>query len=536
MSTIQVLVIDNESVKVEQKLKPLQDYFPEGVSFVPSFVESVSGARDHLIDRTRFDAVFLDIGEVDPDRDAIERIRSIHPYVPIVMLSQHSDSTMILEYLDLGARTFIPKSDLPPEVPRDNPSIRSQHENKARAVVNRILQAFEEYQAVKRLLGRSLENGTVRKSGPSHDLEHQLLFLKEMAEIEELAPFFPPVGSWEVMEHVTYYEMPFYEMKDMYKFLLGEPFRESCEDVAKRALAAVIGGPFLELSCRGRKRGITADIVPVLFFDRFRSRMKQVSENLRAVGDAAEPAARDFGRLLDCQSTTIGGERLRNPAAVVDEIAADSAFCQRLTPPFLSWVHGDLHFKNILLDDRLPQMMELKLVDPRGTGVNGYPPGTGDPAYDLGKLLFSSRGRWHLIQDQLFRPPRGSLRFGDRSEATVEQFDKYPNERAPVRGGLSTARLSAYRATVQPWIWEVFAELGQYVKELVESTDYPKEDPDWWLRACLYEGMHCCSLAPILVDKDPEVATNLFLWGTKLLNEFWSTFGRSTSTKLRGTT
>lgn len=165
-------------------------------------------------------------------------------------------------------------------------------------------------------------------------------------------------------------------------------------------------------------------------------------------------------------------------------------------------------------------MMEVKLVDPRGGGVDKFPVGTGDPAYDLGKLLCSSRGLSHLVQDQLYRPPRGSLVISDDGEAKVEPFDKFVNERAPVPGGLSKAHLSSYRASVQPWIWDVFEELGRYVKASIESTDYPTGDPDWWLRACLYEGLHFCCLAPMLVEEVPEVATSLFLRGTELLNRF----------------
>jgi DNA-binding NarL/FixJ family response regulator len=504
-------VIDDEEANVEQLLKPLEKYFPKGFCFLPSFVDSVTAAKHHLLDRKRVDAVFLDIVGVDPDHQAIELIRKMHPYVPIVMFSKHRDAYKILEYLDLGARTFIPKLDLPLGVLSESTPIREEAEDNASKIVNRILQVFNEYQPVKRLIARSLENGTIRKSGSRQDLEDQVNFLDKVAKIEELTRFFPPIRSAELMKNVAYYEMPFYEMKDMHKFLRGEPFRESCEDVAKRALAAIIDGPFLELSRRGRQLEITTDRVPPLFFDRFRGRVKEALEKLRAVGKAAELAARDFGRLLECQLITIGGEPFKGPAVVLAEIEADRNFCKRLKPPFLSWIHGDLHFKNILLDDRLPQMMEVRLVDPRGT--------TGDPAYDLGKLLYSSHGLSHLIQDQLFRPPDGSLKVGDNGEATVGRFERLGNERAPIGGGLSTALLSAY-PNVQPWIWDVSAALGQYVKDRVELTDYPKEDPDWWLRACLYEGLHCCSLAPMLVDANPEVATHLFLRGTELLNRF----------------
>lgn len=521
MLTIRILVIDDEIDIVEQQIKRLGTYFPPSVSLLPSFVNSVTAARAGLLNHESLDIVLLDIGYVDPKRDAIERIRETHPYVPVVMYSKHKNAKTILEYLDLGARTYIPKMDLPPDVLSESSQIRKESERKAGAIVDRIIQTAKEYRPVKRLLARSLESGTVRKSDARQNLEHQIAFLKDVGEVKELAPFFPTLGPSEVMERFAYYEMPFYEMKDLYKFLLGEVFRESCEGIAKRALADVIGGPFLQLSRMRRQTGITADIVPALFFDRFRSRTKEALEKLKAVGHVAEPAARDFGRLLECQIITIGKLRFKSPTGILESIALDTALCERLTPPFLSWIHGDLHFKNILIDDRLPKLMHVKLVDPRGTSVKEYPPGTGDPAYDLGKLLYSSRGFSHLIHDQIFRPPHGTLRFGEGGEAAVEPFAEFRNERAPIPGGLSTARLSAYRPTVQEWIRNVLADLGRYVKECVESSDYAKEDPHWYLRASLYEGLHCCSLAPLLIDENPVVATNLFLRGTELLNGFW---------------
>lgn len=297
MSDIQVLVIDDEDVKVEVMLKPLEQYFPTGVNFVPTFVGSVFEALDKLTDRSRFDAVFLDIGDVDPKRDAIEQIRQVHPYVPIVMFSKYKKAKLILEYLDLGARTFIPKVDLPSEVLSETGSIKEDAEEMAAEIVHRIRRVFDEYQPVKRLLGRSLENGTVRKSGSPDELKDQIHFLQKVAKIKQVAQFFPPVRDPEVMEYAAYYEMPFFEMKDLYKFLLGEAFQESCKDVARRALTAVIKGPFLLLSRLDRQTQLPPDVVQVLFYDRFQRRVQKARDKLRAAGDAAELGARDFGRL-----------------------------------------------------------------------------------------------------------------------------------------------------------------------------------------------------------------------------------------------
>jgi len=526
MMKIRVLVIDDEIPVVKPMLKRLEHYLPDSVIFEPIFVDSVIRALNQLTARAGFDAVFLDIVGVDRNEKAISNIRLKHYYVPIIMFSKQASAGMIMKYWDLGASTFIDKADLPPEVLSDRSPIRSEQENKVREVVNRFLPVVKAYQPVKTLLARPLENGTVRKSGSSPELKDQIRFLQEVANVPEVAGFFPPVRDPQVMEYAACYEMPFYEMKDLYKYLLSEPSQDSCEDVAKRVLAEVVKGPFLQLSKRGRKTELTDDIVQILFFDRFERRLKEARQTLGAAGDAAEPEVRLFAQLLDCDLITVGDKALKSPAAILEEIRKTPALYARLKPPFLSWIHGDLHFKNILLDARLPQMIKIMLVDPKGTRVKEFSVGTGDPAYDLGKLLYSSGGRYYLIQDQLFCPPGGSLRISkDKKEATVEAFAKVDKGRAPVLGGLSKDRLSVYRATVPYWIWDVFDNLGRHLKECVEqTTDYHTEDPDWLLRACLYEGLHFCCLAPMCAEENPEEACNLFLRGTELLNKFWKTY------------
>jgi len=532
---IHVLVIDDHPADAEALLGRLEKHFPPDTAFGHTVVGSVREALEALRMRAKWDAVFLDIRGIDnvPGREfkSIDRIRGVHPYIPIVMFSEQVEDETILKYIDMGARTFIPKRDLP----RTNSGIDNQHIElvirQARKIVRRIQQVVDEYQPVKRLLARSLENGTVRKSGPRSGLEDQILFLEELAKDPDVARFFPRVipDRSEVMQHAAFYEMPFYEMKNLYRFVLSQEDEAGCEEVARTAISEVIEGPFLALSGKHHVDAFPPGIVRPLFFERFEERVSAAREKLKAVGDAAEPEARDFLGLLDCREIELGDSLLRAPGVILKEIEKNADLLARLRPRFLSWTHGDLHFKNILLDDRLPRMMGIKLVDPRGTGLNGYPPGSsryplgsGDPAYDIGKLLYSSSGMSHLIEDELLRPLRGSLAFvGINAErAKVGGFDRVTSQRSSVPEGLSRARLSVIRPSVQRWVWDLFGRLGDHVRDCVERTEYAARDPDWWLRARLYEALHFCSLAPMRVEDDPEEATHLFLRGTELLNRF----------------
>ena len=57
-------------------------------------------------------------------------------------------------------------------------------------------------------------------------------------------------------------------------------------------------------------------------------------------------------------------------------------------------IHGDLCLSNILYDFRT---RAVRVIDPRGEDLDGYPTIYGDPEYDLAKLYHSFVGGYDLI-------------------------------------------------------------------------------------------------------------------------------------------
>ena len=56
------------------------------------------------------------------------------------------------------------------------------------------------------------------------------------------------------------------------------------------------------------------------------------------------------------QETETVGTRdrsFKHPSQIIKELDKDAEFVERMTPPWLSRIHGDLHFNNIMIDDRL---------------------------------------------------------------------------------------------------------------------------------------------------------------------------------------
>jgi len=202
-------------------------------------------------------------------------------------------------------------------------------------------------------------------------------------------------------------------MKDLHRFLLGSMDRETCADVAKRAMRKVISGPFKVLASVRKKLKVPLSAPPFSSSASRSERMSALKSSTR-LGDSSPAAARDFGRLLRCttirmpQANGQGYSTLLSPASMIAKIQEEApGLFNSLLPPFLSLVHGDLHFKNVLLDDRLPLLMDIKLIDPRGKAWPGSRAGTGDPAYDIGKLL-------HFQRRPLLLHPRQTLRTARR--------------------------------------------------------------------------------------------------------------------------
>src|SRR5205823_4399923 len=81
-----------------------------------TYAESVADALPLLAERGRFDVILLDIIKVIPlgrEKETIKKIQEAHPYLPVIMLSFQDDPGRILDFLDYGACSFIPKRYLP---------------------------------------------------------------------------------------------------------------------------------------------------------------------------------------------------------------------------------------------------------------------------------------------------------------------------------------------------------------------------------------------------------------------------------------
>ncbi|MGD9895559.1 MAG: phosphotransferase [Candidatus Methylacidiphilaceae bacterium] len=95
-----------------------------------------------------------------------------------------------------------------------------------------------------------------------------------------------------------------------------------------------------------------------------------------------------FEKFILADRVSIQGKECFNAPALIQAIEGDVQAQRRLRPEKVSpFVHGDLHFDNILVDR---DTGEFKLVDPRGYEYC-------DAWYDAGKLYHSARGKYDMI-------------------------------------------------------------------------------------------------------------------------------------------
>ncbi|MGE3407892.1 MAG: hypothetical protein AB7I37_13830 [Pirellulales bacterium] len=120
---------------------------------------------------------------------------------------------------------------------------------------------------------------------------------------------------------------------------------------------------------------------------------RYLDHTLHRLGTYARQAGTSLSR-----EWTINGRAVPSLERVVRD-CYDEVLSRDMRQP-LAIVHGDYCFSNILYDFRARQ---VKVIDPRGLGVDGAPSILGDVRYDIGKLTHSVMGLYDFIVADRFR-------------------------------------------------------------------------------------------------------------------------------------
>ncbi|MGK4008603.1 hypothetical protein WMF31_38705 [Sorangium sp. So ce1036] len=194
-----------------------------------------------------------------------------------------------------------------------------------------------------------------------------------------------------------------------------------------------------------------------------------------------------FAPIIEAQEIVVNGRAHKNIPQLLREMEESSSLRSFALPAQVGpFVHGDLHFENILFD---PETTRAKLVDPRG-----YP--LCDIYYDLGKISHSTNGRYDFLHEGQF-----SLDWhqeGSRVSARLD-FPKTPQIRT----------YDAINRHLHVWCHELTGD------DMAAG------------RMLFNEAMHFCADMPFHIVGDGREARALAIYfmGVELINDFMMYWG-----------
>jgi thiamine kinase-like enzyme len=530
MENLYALVIDNDPDEVKSRLEELKRRFQlTGVNFSYIIDDSAILGIERLSRDNTFDVVFLDIFGVDPYTSVIPQILHLNPYLPIIMLSRQSAGDEIIRCIDLGARSYIIKSELLIGVRALSPYDAWRDEAHWCQDLAKIKNAVNDYRPYKQVLNDSLEDGLMDKSGDANSvIEDQIRFLQYIQSKREIANYFPRVIKVWKQGADTYYQMPRFRMKLLRHFIFEEPNYENCLEISKHVVEEVLGFAFSYLYIEDRCD--TYDkFVQETYFEKYKIRLQQTKDLLLNLKKESASAAIDvYEKLLDAKQINISGSELYNPTDILHKLENDESLKKHLQPPFLCMIHGDLHFGNILVNVDLPKKIRFKFIDPRGFSRPGYPLGVGDVAYDIGKLLHSAHGYYDFIHVGYLTTKVGTFKYPAKEEIEAPPLCWQAWATVSPGGGGSGAKVKAHQPVVQQGASDVFDKLAQHIREWIERSPHPQEDRHWRLRASFNEAMHFCTMGKFHLQEDVERAIAIQIRGIELMNEFLQQYRNGT--------
>jgi thiamine kinase-like enzyme len=316
-------------------------------------------------------------------------------------------------------------------------------------------------------------------------------------------------------------------MRSLRHLIFEESNQESCIQISIKVLDKVLEFVFNVLYKESINKDVYSNFVQKTYFEKFSLRLDQLHELILSQKAKENHFLYEiFQKLLESDTILINNERLLNPSIILQGLQQDATFVKLLQPPFLTIIHGDLHFDNILVNDRLAKNIKLKLIDPRGFQYKGYPPGIGDIAYDIGKLLHSANGYYDFIHSGYMIANINSIK--NKQDRSSEMASLLKENWATVlhKGGGSGDVLISHKQVVQQWSWYVFDILSQHIKTWIEENGYLQQDPYFWLRAKFNEAMHFCTMPKFHLQEDIVRTISIQIRGVELLNQFYKDYNK----------
>lgn len=438
----------------------------------------------------------------------LHAVRRINPCLPVVLVCASDDPDILIQAIELEVAACLPAHVPGNAVPADR--------------LTRLNEVVSRYRDTKRRMNVELTNGVVIKRGPYQETTAQIAFLKSVPD-ELKRHFVEVIHDWDESDgQFAAYEMPYYEMKSARSLILQSSAQSADMPVIQKTLTTLLDLVLGTFFSHPQKTHPEPQLfVNSTFFSRADSRRASIRALLE---DNQVVRSLPWAPVLHA---VINGEELfrtetvmENPHSILERLRNCEDFLKMMTPPYLCFVHGDLHLKNVLVDAAIGQCPRLKLIDPKGFTFVGHSRGYGDVAYDIGKLLLSTHAQFDLIDEgysELLTSSGETSRTALPSNAIEcprlrdigSLGGNGPWIEHPMESGATPAEIIVHRRQCKPWVPELLSRMEKLV--LRESRrflmqDQRDSDPYWEWRARFHEAMHCYAIGLLKFQKAAEAS------------------------------
>ncbi len=272
---------------------------------------------------------------------------------------------------------------------------------------------------------------------------------------EELKTHFPEIVRYDIDSPIVFSEMRYYPLNTLRRLIMEKKIDV---DGALKQLEIIFDFMFDKIYKIYPKEDTTS-LIDDVYFNRAKNRLGEM-RGLTPI----------FKRLLDTKKIILNGNEYDHVLPVLKKLENDEKLKRVLHPPYISYIHGDLHLGNILADKE--DSNKFILIDPRGRVYGGGV--GGDYAYDLGKIWHSLNGLYDFIHENKF-----TVKYSVEGDTLKAKLDILEEEKI-----------------------EVYKAILEKIPNLLQKYEKIKNDKYWYERTLFSEIIHFCSLLPFHREGD----------------------------------
>lgn len=377
----------------------------------------------------------------------------------------------------------------------------------------------------------------IKKFAPKNEEQNiikQASYLKKMRNNEPHSRLLFPIVSRIERDPIPFYSMPMYNLPSLRTLLCNQncPTKEQLNLILRRLLESLFDEIYVRTQTQLPK---TSSKWAEKIISSRKRRLTSILEDLDQLQQGKPVSVKSSIQLIEERNSHKVIRYLLTPssASVRNIKVTDSHYRNSQSPEIVTFpfdifdnnqiykrlasmtpapIHGDLHFNNILLDAHFPDEPIFVLIDPHGEEA-------GDPAYDIGKLLYSCETGYdfvdtgHFDVNVLVKKPQEYL--------VNVVIPSTKNIYLKLQEGASTAGLVKVGRSLSPNTVELYKEASKIILQTAESLGKTKlGDNNLVDRAIFYQGLLCLTPTENLYLQNPDCALALLSRGCHIISDW----------------